>query len=217
MVFFLLYVPFVDKIESFAVNVKWGDYLISTLSSLVVSCQEFQKLVNAHKNTIGVSDPNKKLPQKAKEISTKEKNDTHGSLCLESVKPSPVDQLIKKEEREIRDTGVKPYMLYLRQNKGFLNVSLCAISYIVLLAGQISQNSWMAANVQNPSVNTLKLILVYIVIGVCMTFFLLSRSLFIIVLGSRHQDPYFPNYLFHCAVHQYPSTTLPLLEGYLAG
>nr|XP_034604625.1 ABC transporter C family member 10-like [Setaria viridis] len=162
-------------------------------------------------NTIGVSDPNKKLPQKAKEISTKEKNDTHGSLCLESVKPSPADQLIKKEEREIRDTGLKPYMLYLRQNKGFLNVSLCAISYIVLLAGQISQNSWMAANVQNPSVNTLKLILVYIVIGVCMTFFLLSRSLFIVVLGVQTSRSLFSQLLVslcRAPVSFYDSTPL---------
>ncbi|XP_034604625.2 ABC transporter C family member 10, partial [Setaria viridis] len=160
---------------------------------------------------IGVSDPNKKLPQKAKEISTKEKNDTHGSLCLESVKPSPADQLIKKEEREIRDTGLKPYMLYLRQNKGFLNVSLCAISYIVLLAGQISQNSWMAANVQNPSVNTLKLILVYIVIGVCMTFFLLSRSLFIVVLGVQTSRSLFSQLLVslcRAPVSFYDSTPL---------
>ncbi|KAK8448556.1 hypothetical protein SEVIR_7G049432v4 [Setaria viridis] len=102
-------------------------------------------------------------------------------------------------------------MLYLRQNKGFLNVSLCAISYIVLLAGQISQNSWMAANVQNPSVNTLKLILVYIVIGVCMTFFLLSRSLFIVVLGVQTSRSLFSQLLVslcRAPVSFYDSTPL---------
>ncbi|CAL5017928.1 unnamed protein product [Urochloa decumbens] len=178
---------------------------------LMVSCQEFQNLVNAHKNTIGVSDLNKVLPHKAKEILTKEKYDTHASISLESVKPSPSDQLIKTEEREIGDTGLRPYMLYLRQDKGFLNASLCAISYIVLLAGQISQNSWMAANVQNPSVNTLKLILVYIVIGVCMMFFLLSRSLFIVVLGVQTSRSLFSQLLvslFRAPVSFYDSTPL---------
>ncbi|PVH35030.1 hypothetical protein PAHAL_7G089400 [Panicum hallii] len=178
---------------------------------LMLSCQEFQNLVKAHENTIRVSDLNKVLSHKAKEISTKEKNDTHGNIFLGSVKPSPANQLIKTEEREIGDTGLKPYILYLRQNKGFLNASLCAISYIVLLAGQISQNSWMAANVQNPSVNTLKLILVYIVIGGCMMFFLLSRSLFIVVLGVQTSRSLFSQLLvslFRAPVSFYDSTPL---------
>jgi len=178
---------------------------------LMVSCQEFQNLVKAHKNTIRISDLNKVLSHKAKGMSTKKKNDNHGNIYLESVKPSPANQLIKTEEREIGDTGLKPYILYLRQNKGFLNASLCAISYIVLLAGQISQNSWMAANVQNPSVNTLKLILVYIVIGGCMMFFLLSRCLFIVVLGVQTSRSLFSQLLdslFHAPVSFYDSTPL---------
>ncbi|RCV32954.1 hypothetical protein SETIT_7G044400v2 [Setaria italica] len=218
---YLLDNPF-SVVDAHTATSLFNEYVMGALSDKTVLLVTHQvdflpvfdsilKLVNAHKNTIGVSDPNKKLPQKAKEISTKEKNDTHGSLCLESVKPSPADQLIKKEEREIRDTGLKPYMLYLRQNKGFLNVSLCAISYIVLLAGQKSQNSWMAANVQNPSVNTLKLILVYIVIGVCMTFFLLSRSLFIVVLGVQTSRSLFSQLLVslcRAPVSFYDSTPL---------
>ncbi|EMS55529.1 ABC transporter C family member 8 [Triticum urartu] len=120
---------------------------------LLADCQEFKYLVNAHKDTVGVQDPNS-APHGAKEIPTKETDGIHVNRYIESVGPSPVDQLIKKEERESGDTGLKPYMLYLRQNKGFLYASLSVMSHIVFLAGQISQNSWMAANVQNPHVSS---------------------------------------------------------------
>ena len=78
---------------------------------LMVSCQEFQNLVKAHKNTIRISDLNKVLSHKAKGMSTKKKNDNHGNIYLESVKPSPANQLIKTEEREIGDTGQALYTL----------------------------------------------------------------------------------------------------------
>ncbi|XP_037460956.1 ABC transporter C family member 10-like [Triticum dicoccoides] len=88
------------------------------------------------------------------EVSEKLKDDIHGSRNTESVKPSQENQLIKKEERETGDAGVKPYMIYLRQRKGFLYFSLCMFFHIIFIAGQITQNSWMAANVQNPHVSS---------------------------------------------------------------
>uniref|UniRef100_A0A453QS66 ABC transporter C family member 13 n=1 Tax=Aegilops tauschii subsp. strangulata TaxID=200361 RepID=A0A453QS66_AEGTS len=88
---------------------------------LLADCEEFKDLVNAHKDTMGVSDLNNNShSQRAKEVSIKETVGIHGSRYIEPVKPSPVDQLIKQEERETGDAGVKPYMLYLRQKKGFL-------------------------------------------------------------------------------------------------
>ncbi|EEE65131.1 hypothetical protein OsJ_20202 [Oryza sativa Japonica Group] len=71
---------------------------------LLEYCQEFQDLVNAHKDTIGISDLNNMPLHREKEISMEETDDIHGSRYRESVKPSPADQLIKKEEREIGDT-----------------------------------------------------------------------------------------------------------------
>ncbi|VAI82659.1 unnamed protein product [Triticum turgidum subsp. durum] len=118
---------------------------------LLADCEEFKDLVNAHKDTIGVSDVSNNITtRRSKEVSVKETDGIH----TESVKPSPADQLIKKEERETGDAGVKPYMLYLCQNKGLLYFSFCIISHIIFVAGQISQNSWMAANVQNPHVSS---------------------------------------------------------------
>ncbi|XP_062228125.1 ABC transporter C family member 10-like isoform X2 [Phragmites australis] len=178
---------------------------------LLAYCQEFQNLVNAHKDTIGVLDINKVPPHRAKEISIKDTNDIHGSRYIESVEQSPVDQLIKTEEREMGDTGLKPYILYLRQNKGFLYASLCVISHIIFVSGQISQNTWMAANVQNPDVSTLKLISVYIAIGICTMFFLLSRSFAVVVLGVQTSRSFFSqllNSLFRAPMSFFDCTPL---------
>ncbi|RLN11359.1 ABC transporter C family member 10-like [Panicum miliaceum] len=178
---------------------------------LLAYCQEFQNLVNAHKDTIGGSDLNKVPINRANEISIKETNDTHGSRYRETVKPSPADQLIKTEEREIGDTGLKPYILYLCQSKGYLYASICVISHMIFIAGQISQNSWMAANVQSTDVSTLKLISVYITIGVCTMFFLLSRSLAMVFLGVRTSRSLFSqllNSLFRAPMSFFDSTPL---------
>ncbi|XP_062180151.1 ABC transporter C family member 10-like isoform X2 [Phragmites australis] len=178
---------------------------------LLAYCEEFQSLVSAHKDTIGISDLNNVPPHRAKEISTKERDDIHGSRYREPVKPSPADQLIKREEREMGDTGLKPYMLYLCQKKGFLYAFLCVISHIIFISAQISQNSWMAANVQNPSVSILKLISVYIAIGVCSVFFILSRSLSAVVLGIQTSRSLFSqllNSLFRAPMSFFDSTPL---------
>ncbi|KAG8093912.1 hypothetical protein GUJ93_ZPchr0012g18779 [Zizania palustris] len=178
---------------------------------LLAYCQEFEDLVKAHKDTIGVSDLKSVPLHRAKEISAKGTDDIHGNRYRESVKPSPADQLIKIEEREIGDTGLKPYILYLRQNKGLVYASLVVISHIIFISGQISQNSWMAANVQNPSVSTLKLIVVYIAIGVCTMVFLLSRTISIVVLGMQTSRSLFSqllNSLFRAPMSFFDSTPL---------
>ncbi|VAI70502.1 unnamed protein product [Triticum turgidum subsp. durum] len=174
-------------------------------------CQEFRYLVNDHKDTTGVSDLNNMAHHRAKDLPIKETDGIHGNRYIESVKPSPVDQLIKTEERESGDAGLKPYILYLRQKKGFLYASLSVMSHIIFIAGQISQNSWMAANVQNPDVSALKLISVYIVIGVCTVFFVLSRSIFFVVLGMQTSRSLFSqllNSLFRAPMSVFDSTPL---------
>nr|BAX25130.1 MRP-like ABC transporter -like [Oryza brachyantha] len=178
---------------------------------LLAHSQEFQDLVNAHKDTIRVSDLNSVSLHRAKEVSAKETDDIHSSRCRQSVKPSTADQLIKTEEREIGDTGLRPYILYLCQNKGLLYASLSVISHIIFICGQISQNSWMAANVENPNVSTLKLIAVYIAIGVITMFFLLSRSISIVVLGMQTSRSLFSqllNSLFRAPMSFFDSTPL---------
>ncbi|KAL6865109.1 hypothetical protein ACP4OV_016260 [Aristida adscensionis] len=178
---------------------------------LLAHCQEFQSLVNAHKDTTGISDLNNMAPNRAKGILTKARNDIHGSQYREPFNLSPAEQLIKREEREMGDIGLKPYMLYLSQRKGVMYASLCVISHIIFIAAQISQNSWMAANVENPNVSTVKLISVYVGIGACSVFLILSRSLSAVVLGIQTSRSIFSqllNSLFRAPMSFFDSTPL---------
>ncbi|CDP05694.1 unnamed protein product [Coffea canephora] len=175
---------------------------------LLACSKEFQSLVDAHKETAGserisevTSSPSYKTPNK----------EIHKTYSDKGSKASAGDQLFKQEEREVGDTGFRPYIQYLNQNKGFLFFSLAAFSNLTFVIGQISQNSWMAANVDNPEVSTLKLIVVYLVIGFSSTFLLLSRSLSTVVLGLQSSKSLFfqlLNSLFRAPMAFYDSTPL---------
>nr|POE64119.1 abc transporter c family member 10 [Quercus suber] len=114
----------------------------------LASSQEFQDLVNAHKETAG-SDRLADVTA-AQGVGTAAR-DIRKTYVEQQFKGSNGDQLIKLEEKEIGDTGFRPYLQYLNQNKGFLYFSMASLCHIILVIGQISQNSWMAANVENPN------------------------------------------------------------------
>ncbi|CAA2996084.1 ABC transporter C family member 10-like [Olea europaea subsp. europaea] len=144
----------------------------SSYSQLLSSSQKFRDLVNAHKEMAGFE----------KVFSKREKLQTSG-----------LDQLIKQEEMEVRDTGFRPYILYLNHNKGFLIFFSAAFFHLMFLLGQILLNSWMAANVDDPNVSRLRLIVVYLLIGIVSTLFLLwkqsSKAIFSELLNSLFRAP----------------------------
>ncbi|KAL9237381.1 hypothetical protein vseg_011935 [Gypsophila vaccaria] len=175
---------------------------------LLASSPEFLDLVNAHKETAGtenMSEVNEtgRLNHPVKEIKRinveKQYNASEGG------------QLIKQEEREKGDAGLKPYRLYLSQNKGYLYFAVVALTHWTFLAGQISQNIWMASSVDNPNVSTEKLIVVYLIIGFSSTIFLLIRSLLVVKLGMSSSRSLFSqllNSLFRAPMSFYDSTPL---------
>ncbi|MBA0773621.1 hypothetical protein Gotri_008882 [Gossypium trilobum] len=175
---------------------------------LLASSQEFQDLVNAHKETAGGGRAAEVNPAKGHGTSTTE---IKKSYVGKEFKEPVGDQLIKQEEREKGDTGLKPYLQYLNQNKGFVFFFLSTFFHLLFVCGQIAQNSWMAANVDNPNVSSLKLITVYLAIGVFSTLLLLSRSLFTVTLGMRSSRSLFSqllNSLFRAPMSFYDSTPL---------
>ncbi|CAK7324073.1 unnamed protein product [Dovyalis caffra] len=175
---------------------------------LLSSSQAFQDLVNAHKETAGSERHTEVNALQRQGSSTRE---IKKSYVEKQHKTSQGDQLIKQEEKEVGDTGFKPYIQYLNQNKGYLYFSLAAFCHLLFVAGQISQNSWMAANVDDPHVSTLRLIAVYLIIGVISVLFLLCRSISIVVLGLQSSKSLFSqllNSLFRAPMSFYDSTPL---------
>ncbi|MQL75153.1 hypothetical protein Taro_007524 [Colocasia esculenta] len=164
-------------------------------SELLASSREFQDLVNAHKDTVAPEKLDKVDSPKRRRSFSREINSASEEKQKKIVQGSVGDQLIKKEEKESGDTGLKPYLMYLKQNKGFLYFTLAVLTHSSFIAGQISQNSWMAANVQNPRVSQLQLIAVYLLIGLLATVFLLFRSVFMVVLGIQASKSLFSQLL----------------------
>ncbi|KAB1202798.1 ABC transporter C family member 10 [Morella rubra] len=98
----------------------------STYDQLLACCQEFQNLVNADNVTVGSEKRQTKYPSFRESKTSKselQRNYDEKQLSL-----SLGDQLIKKEERKTGQIGLKPYIQYLNQNKGFLYFSLAASS-----------------------------------------------------------------------------------------
>ncbi|WOG90394.1 hypothetical protein DCAR_0209638 [Daucus carota subsp. sativus] len=101
------------------------------------------------------------------------------------------DQLIEKEQKETGDRGLKPYKQYLKQNKGFLYLSLSSIFHMLFLVGQLGQGVWLAAELQNPAISIVILNVVYTGIGCVMSLCLLIRSYVVVELSTKASESIF--------------------------
>ncbi|KAL9237378.1 hypothetical protein vseg_011933 [Gypsophila vaccaria] len=143
-------------------------------NELLASSQEFLALVNAHKETAGTE----RLPEATASTSHPISGKEIKRIDVEKHEVLEGDQLIKREERETGDAGLKPYLVYLNQNRrSLMYFVISAISHIIFIIGQILQNTWMASSVDDPNVSTLKLIGVYLLIGLCSMVFLFTRTI----------------------------------------
>ncbi|KAL8111447.1 hypothetical protein AgCh_019244 [Apium graveolens] len=106
------------------------------------------------------------------------------------------DQLIEKEQKETGDTGLKPYIQYLKQNQGFLYLSVSVVFHMVFILGQLLQGVWLAAELQNPDISTFLLNSIYTGIGCVMSLGLLFRSYAVVVLGTKASKTIFSKVIF---------------------
>ena len=179
----------------------------TTYDQLLASSREFQDLVNAHKEAMApetlsehasIKDP-KTCDGEIIEVN----NEEHSSNTFLG------DQLIKKEERETGDVGLKPYMEYLSHKKGFLYFFLSILAHLIFVVAQILQSLWIAANIQDRSSGRLKLVMVYSGIGLGTIFFLLIRSFLVAYLGIEASESIFSTLLtsfFRAPMAFYDST-----------
>lgn len=177
-----------------------------TFNNLLASCKEFENLVIAHNETAG---PDKKASYGSQQRAKAPEVEIENISTKEQLEEHLGDQLIKIEEREAGDTGLKPYIQYLSQSNGFFYFFLSTIMHTMYLIAQGWQSLWLAAEVQDSSVSELKLITVYMVIGCAMSFFLLIRSYFVVILGIRTSESTFAKFmmsLFRAPMSFYDST-----------
>jgi len=148
---------------------------------LLTSNKKFENLVNAHKETI---DSNQLVNFSFSQGYSTSRKMTQ-DIMENPFKETNGNQLIKQEEREKGDKGLKPYLQYLNNMKGYIFFFVSTFSHLIFVVCQILQNFWMASNVDNPRISMLQLILVYSLIGFSSAFFMLIRSLFVVSLGLQ--------------------------------
>ncbi|RVX04077.1 ABC transporter C family member 10 [Vitis vinifera] len=190
------------------INVRRRDPASCYYDQLMHSSQEFQDLVNAHNAMVG----SERQPEHDSTLKSKiRKGEIQKIYTEKQLRETSGEQLIKKEEREMGDTGLKPYLQYLQYSKGFLYFFLSTLSHVIFVVGQLVQNYWLAANVQNFSVSQLKLIAVYTGIGLSLSFFSSLRSFFVVLLGLGASQSIFSTLLssfFRAPMSFYDSTPL---------
>ncbi|XVE64741.1 hypothetical protein DITRI_Ditri07aG0125600 [Diplodiscus trichospermus] len=179
-----------------------------TYDQLLASSEKFQDLVNAHNNTIG-SETDILCSSRRRAMTSK------GVIQNVHVKKQPIaptgEQIIKQEERETGDTGFKPYMQYLRHNKGFLYFTLAVLFHVIFIVGQLMQNYWLAVYIQNYQISRTELLTVFTVIGCTLAVFLLLRSFYVVLLGCAASESIFSTLLkslFRASMSFYDSTPL---------
>ncbi|MBA0824858.1 hypothetical protein Goarm_021496 [Gossypium armourianum] len=177
-----------------------------TYDQLLASSQKFQDLVNVHNNTIG-SEMDVSYSSNGRVMASKD------VIKNVHVKEEPImatgEQLIKEEERETGDTGLKPYLQYLRHNKGFLYFTLAILFHVAFIIGQLVQSYWLAAELQSSEVSSKELLTVFTVIGFSLAIFLLLRSFYVVLLGRGASESIFSTLLkslFRAPMSFYDST-----------
>lgn len=179
----------------------------STYDQLLASSQEFQNFVNAHHDNIGSQRHAKHATWQQFKTSAGEIQRNYEELFISSLG----DQLIKQEERESGNTGLKPYIQYLRQSKGFFYFFLAAVCHFIFTVGQLIQNYWLAADIEDSDISTVELIAVYSGIGAILVLFLLLRAFSVVGLGYGASLSIFSkllNSLFRAPMSFYDSTPL---------
>ncbi|KAI3501347.1 hypothetical protein L1887_29213 [Cichorium endivia] len=169
-------VDFLPAFDSILLMVDGKIVQTGTYDQLLDSCEEFQNLVIALSDNSGSDNQDSQQRSKAP------------NQEIEKVNPKEEmigEQLIKQEEREAGDTGLKPYKQYLIQSNGVFYFSVSVLLHLLYIIGQVSQNLWLAKEVQSSNVNQRNMLLVYMILAFVMMFFLFGRSYFVVKLGVK--------------------------------
>ncbi|CAI0414775.1 unnamed protein product [Linum tenue] len=202
----------VDFLPSFdSILLMSGGEIIraATYDQLMSSSSEFQKLVDAHKNTVGSESKPAEKDSSTKTATSGE--EIQRIRATEQSNAPAQDQLIKQEEKETGDTGFKPYVQYLNHGNGILYYSLALIAHTIFVLGNLLQNYYLAAGIQDPKISKVNLLAVYSAIGGIMAAFLLVRSWLVVKLGCVTSESIFSNLLvslFRAPMSFYDSTPL---------
>ncbi len=183
---------------------------------LLSSGTSFKELVNAHEEAMGMLsdsqdlttswEPRNQRPQRLPSRSKSQREEESQRAAKLSDKDI---QLTQQEQKEVGNSGLKPYIFYLSQANGFLYYALAVLAQGMFIVGGVASNWWMASEIGNPAMSTVKLITVYSSIAITTALFVFFRNFFIAVMGLKASRTFFTrltNSLFHSPMAFFDST-----------
>lgn len=151
-----------------------GKIIRASYNELLVTSETFRSLVK-HDDIIASQNSREVLLNEASTEIPREDRNEHLNAN---------DQLVKQEEREIGDAGIKPHLQYLKHGKALLYFSLSNFMHCLFILGQFAQSCLLATNLrESSSVSRPIVIAVYAAIGCSMIVFLFARTFFLYILS----------------------------------
>ncbi|KMT11999.1 hypothetical protein BVRB_5g099610 [Beta vulgaris subsp. vulgaris] len=151
-----------------------GKIIRASYNELLVTSETFRSLVK-HDDIIASQNSREVLLNEASTEIPREDRNEHLNAN---------DQLVKQEEREIGDAGIKPHLQYLKHGKALLYFSLSNFMHCLFILGQFAQSCLLATNLrESSSVSRPIVIAVYAAIGFSMIVFLFARTFFLYILS----------------------------------
>lgn len=160
---------------------------------LLTAGTPFEKLVNAHKDSIiasGTSESENQRDSETVSTTRREKNDKEdiASKDLGGV------QLTEEEEKEIGDVGWRPFWDYITVSKATPLFYLSVISLCGFVGFQTAATYWLAIAINLPHISTATMIGIYAAISLFSAVFVFCRSLFTALFGLRASKAFFSGF-----------------------
>ncbi|KAI4331845.1 hypothetical protein L6164_016799 [Bauhinia variegata] len=168
---------------------------------LLTSGTAFERLVNAHKETVTGLDQHKENQGESQNVVTIEPEESHSfhltkdkSEGENSSKGYPGGQLTKEEEKETGDVGWRPFWDYIVISKGSMLLCLIILAQLAFLALHGVATFWLALAIEIPKVTSGILIGVYTAVSFLSVAFVYLRSFFGAHLGLRASTAFFSGF-----------------------
>ncbi|KAJ0603422.1 putative ABC-type xenobiotic transporter [Helianthus annuus] len=160
---------------------------------LLMEGTAFEKLVNAHKDSItNLDTSSSESKSKSKLHNRDNKNWQSEKNSKENILTKGLGvQLTEEEEKETGNVGWKTFLDYVIISEGSWFLTLSVMSHVGFVALQAAASYWLAFGIQIPKITKVMLICVYTLVSTTSMLFVSLRSLFATLLGLKASKAFF--------------------------
>ncbi|KAI4329166.1 hypothetical protein L6164_021459 [Bauhinia variegata] len=176
----------------------------------------FEQLLNAHRDAIAVLDTLNENQGISPEVDTAKLVEPYrsdgaykksgGEICMPNFQG---EQLTREEQREMGDSGWKPFLEYIFISEGLLLLLLSSLALIGFVAFLAAASYWLALAIKIPKISTGTLVGVYSGLSILSAIFVYFRAYFIALLGLKASKAFFSGFthaIFNAPMSFFDST-----------